>query len=73
MKNCKTYLINDRALCGGKSYREYTWEQVLEYFEAPMDIDSIDDLVDWIEDRDGIACQYLIEEWQEYDENGLIK
>lgn len=73
LKNCKTYIINDKDLCGGRSYREYTWEQVIEYFEAPNDIDSIDDLVDWIEDRDGIACQYLIEEWQEYDENGLIK
>ena len=72
MKNCKNYLINDRALCGGKNYREYTWEQVLEYFEAPKDIDSIEDLVDWLE-SDGMACSYLIEEYQEYDENGLIK
>lgn len=73
LKNCKTYIISDKYLHGGRSYREYTWEQVLEYFEAPNDIDSIDDLVDWIEKHDGIACQYLIEEWQEYDENGLIK
>lgn len=71
-RNCKTYLINDKALCGGRHYLEYTWEQVLDYFDAQKDIDSIDDLVTWLE-RDGMACEYLIEEWQEYDENGMIR
>ena len=38
LKNCKTYIINTIGQAGGKSYKEYTWEEVLNYFEAPEDI-----------------------------------
>ena len=70
-RNCKTYIINDRDLCGGRNYTEYTWKEVLNYFCAPEDIESIDELVDWLE-RDGMRCQYLIEDWHEYDQHGWI-
>lgn len=71
-KNCKTYIINVKRPPGGKSYKEYTWSQVLEAFNAPEDISDIDELVHWLE-SDGMVCEYDIEVWQEYDENGMIK
>ena len=72
LKNCKTYIINEKRPAGGKRYKEYVWSEVLKYFDAPEDISDIDELVDWIE-SDGMDCLYDIEVWHEYDENGMIK
>lgn len=61
----KRFLIYDKALHGGISYKLYTWEEVLHYFDAPEDITSIDELIDYVEHEDGHAIMYTIEPWDE--------
>lgn len=58
-----TFIINTIRPAGGKSYKRYTWKEVLEWFSAPEDIEDIADLESWIEQDTGLACQYLIEEF----------
>ena len=70
--NCKTYIIDAKGSCGRQhDFTEYTWIEVLDFFNAPCDIDSISELIEWIE-RDGKECMYLIKEWHEYDKHGFI-
>ena len=56
-----TYIINTKG--EAKSYKTYTWKEVLEYFGAPEDISDIVDLEAWIIERDGVDVGYIIEEF----------
>lgn len=71
-KNTTTYIINSKGYPGGISRKEYTWKEVLEFFNVEEPIDSIKDLKEYLMQRDG-DNDYIIEKWQEYDENGFIK
>lgn len=72
LKNCTTYTINEKGYPGGINTHEYTWEEVLEFYEAPEDIKTIDELVSYCEDIDGHAFGDIIEKFLQYDENGIF-
>lgn len=70
MKDLRTFIINEKKQPGDNSYKEYTWNEVLDYFEAPEELKDEDDLKEWYEKEDGIPFDYIIEQWR--DENGEI-
>ena len=42
MKDLRTFIINEKKQPGGNSYKEYTWNEVLDYFEAPEELKDED-------------------------------
>ena len=59
------FIINEKRQTGEKSYKSYSWDEVLEWFGVPGEerkyIESPSDLEEWCEKRDGLAFQYDIE------------
>lgn len=63
MMEAKKYIINEKRQAGGKNYKTYTWKEVLKWFSAPEDIDTIEELAIWCEQKDGIGFMYEVEEF----------
>ena len=66
----ETFIINEKNPAGGKSYKEYTWKEVLEWFAAPEDLDDVEELAGWYEKEMEMAFNYDVELWHTYDDNG---
>ena len=68
--NMATYIINEKRQSGGLSYKEYSWGEVLKFFNAPFDLENIFDLGDWYEKEYGTSFDYDVEIWR--NEEGEI-
>lgn len=66
----KTFILNEKNQAGGKSYKELTWVEVIEWFGAPEELADAEELAKWYEKENGIAFDYEIEQWR--NENGEI-
>ena len=54
------YIIHCLDYCDDSPKAVYTWEQLLEFFEAPIDLKGISELQDWIDRHRDIICQYKV-------------
>lgn len=66
----KTFILNEKNQAGGKSYKEFTWKEVLEWFGAPAELTDAEELAEWYQKENESAFDYIIEPWR--DENGEI-
>lgn len=68
----ETFIINEKNPAGGKSYKEYTWKEVLEWFDAPEDLADVEELAGWYEKEMEMAFNYDVKHWHTYNDNGMI-